>query len=156
MGFGSWFKKLGQEIKKGFKDAVDILDLRLFKIEQIRNFIEGKENIDMSELIKNTVYNSKDDHYVRQFFDIISNWSQDQLSKLLKFITDISFFPVNGFKNLEDLGGAIKIKFIDTDKGSFPVSHVCFNQIEIPKYESISDFEDKLLTAIEVDDFGLS
>lgn len=50
--------------------------------------------------------------------------------------------------------GKISNKFTDSNKHSFPISHTCYNQIEMPRYDSYYDFKEKLLTAKEVENFG--
>ena len=143
-------------IKIGFETAVNISECSNIGWETIRDFIKGKDDIDVEEWKDNCRYSSSDEEYVESFFDIISEWEEEKLKKLLKFITGTSVVPVEGFEYFEKLGGKINIKFTDYDTNSFPISHTCYNQIELPRYDSNDDFEEKLLTAIEVEDFGFS
>lgn len=102
------------------------------------------------------MYSSDDEDYVDRFFEVISSFDDEDLKKLLKFITGTSVVPVEGFEYFDKLGGKINIKFTDSSKQSFPISHTCYNQIELPRYESYWMLKEKLLTAIEVENFGFS
>lgn len=145
-----------EEIRNGFQSAVDISDCSYIGWKEIRDFIKGKENFDIEDMRKNCYYNSDDEDSVDLFFDIISDWPDENLKKLLKFITGTSVVPVEGFEYFDNLGGKIGIQFTNSNKNSYPVSHTCNNIIELPRYESKGEFETKLLIAIEVKDFGLS
>ena len=57
------------------------------------------------------------------FFNVISKWPQENLEKLLKFITGTSVVPVEGFRYFDKLGGKIGIQFTNSNKNSYPVSH---------------------------------
>ncbi|KAK8836925.1 E3 ubiquitin-protein ligase tom1 [Tritrichomonas musculus] len=143
-------------IKEGFESAVKISDVKHIGWEDIRNFIKGQDNIDVQDWRSNCMYSSDDIEYVDCFFEVISSFDDEDLKKLLKFITGTSVVPVEGFEYFDKLGGKINIKFTDSSKQSFPISHTCYNQIELPRYESHWMLKEKLLTAIEVENFGFS
>lgn len=77
----------------------------------------------------------------------------EKLRKLLKFITGSSTAPVNGFKDYSKMGGNIKICFYGEDKNRLPISHTCFNEINLPNYPNEEILDQKLSTAIECDCF---
>lgn len=143
-------------IKEGFESAVYISDVIYFGWEDIRDFINGQDCVDVDDWRENCIYSSDDEGEVDFFFDVISDFDDEKLKKLLKFITGTSVVPVEGFKYFDKLGGKIRIKFTDSSIQSFPISHTCYNQIELPRYESYLMLKEKLLSAIEVEDFGFS
>ena len=108
--------------------------------------------IDIEDWKKNTKHN--DETKFNLFFDIISKWSQDDLKKLLKFVTGTSIVPFGGFDYWSKFECSFIIEFKSISSERLPVSHTCFNKIEIPNYDKKEILEQKLLLAINCDDFG--
>ena len=142
-------------IRYGFETAVDARDFANLGWDTVRDFINGQEEIDLDDWKDNCLYDPEDENYVNSFFEIISHWSEENLKKLLKFITGSSVVPVDGFEYFDEIGGKIQFEFTNSSTRSYPISHTCYNKIDIPRYDNNHDFEEKLLTAIEVVDFAL-
>jgi hypothetical protein len=110
--------------------------------------------IDAQDWEENTVYRgvySPIHPLVKWFWEILTTFSQDQLSKLLLFCTGTSRLPVEGFRALRTLRGEsanFTIESIDIDF-VFPRAHTCFNRLDLPLYKSKSDLEGSLLYVIE-------
>ena len=85
--------ELFEYIVKGFRESVSQHKLSLFNAHQLRETINGERFINVENWKYNTVYDSDDENEVNMFFDIISNWPQDDLRKLLKFVTGSSLVP---------------------------------------------------------------
>jgi len=71
--------------------------------------------------------------------DLISNFSQEDLSKFLQFCTGSSRVPIGGFSVIESNRGQIsKFCIVGVDylnnKLNFIKAHTCFNRIDFPKY----------------------
>lgn len=143
-------------LANGFREVVDFNYITLFKSKNIQEIINGKEIIDINDWKQNSNYNKEFSKQYNDFFIIISAWSQENLQKLLSFVTGSSIVPFGGFKNLEKNGGLFTIHFNKNSIDALPTSHTCFNKIEIPCYPSIKIFEEKLLLAIQCDSFGFS
>ena len=142
-------------IKYGFQEVIDLNLISIFDSAEVREIINGNETIDLDDWKKNTIFDIQYEKYYKQFFTIISKWSQEKLKKLLKFSTGSSLVPVQGFKYLGSIGGLFQLNFLNIDSNRLPESHTCFNKIDIPCYESIEKFENKLLLAIECDTFNI-
>lgn len=159
-------------LKKGFDETIDTEGIQAYNAIKLRRLINGIEKIDLDDWKENTKqlnnnyfededyyeYNDNNDdndyeYYIDLFFRAISNWPNEKLQKLLKFITGSSVVPIKGFKYLD--GGLFTIKIID-DPNRFPEAHTCFNMLVLPCNNSKKQLEEKLLMAIEVVDFGLS
>lgn len=136
----------------GFKKSVDSSKLRLYDAIELREKINGEKFINIYDWKNNTKYDSEDEDYVDLFFDIISDWSQEKLQKLLKFATGSSLVPVNGFANLPNELFNIEVSY---DPDMYPEAHTCFNRIVLPKDNYEDELERKLEEAIEVVDFSL-
>jgi len=51
--------------------------------------------------------------------------------------------PFGGFKNF-----SLKIEKIPHSKEALPVAHTCFNQLDLPQYESKEIMKEKILIAL--------
>lgn len=51
--------------------------------------------------------------------------------------------PFGGFKNF-----SLKIEKIPQNKESLPVAHTCFNQLDLPEYESKEIMKEKIFIAL--------
>ena len=68
----------------------------------------------------------------------------------MQFITGTSKVPLEGFKALQGVNGPQKSQ-IHKSFGStslLPTSHTCFNQLDLPEYESKEQLKDRLLIAV--------
>ena len=77
------------------------------------------------------------------------------LKKLLKISTGSSLVTVQGFKYLGSIGGLFHLNFLNIDSNGLLESHTCFIKIDVPCFDSIEKFENKLLLAIECDNFNV-
>ena len=100
---------------------------------------------------------------IQWFWRAVRSFNKEERAKLLQFATGTSKVPLNGFKELEGMQGIFNNKIHDTDiigttkftivrdfghKTRLPQSHTCFNQIDLPEYESYEQLRSALLTAI--------
>ena len=141
-------------IIKGFRSIMDLDNINKFKPEEIKELVNGKENIDIEDWKENTKHNNKEKY--DEFFEIISKWSQENLKKLLKFVTGLPIVPFEGFRYWTKYEQSFTLNFTEKSLNRLPISHTCFNKIDIPIYQSKEIFESKLLYAIDCNDFGIA
>ena len=141
-------------IIKGFRSIMDLDNINKFKPEEIKELVNGKENIDIEDWKENTKHNNKEKY--DEFFEIISKWSQANLKKLLKFVTGLPIVPFEGFRYWTKYEQSFTLNFTEKSLNRLPISHTCFNKIDIPIYQSKEIFESKLLYAIDCNDFGIA
>lgn len=75
---------------KGFDSLIQHNEIENITIKDLEYLISGPRQIDVKDFIsriKTIVYNSDDSQVVKLFFDAISKWSNDDLKKLLIFVT---------------------------------------------------------------------
>lgn len=100
----------------------------------------------------NTEYNgySSASQAIRWFWEICNEMSTEDKALLLQFVTGTSKVPLEGFKALQGIGGPQKFQihkaYGATDR--LPSAHTCFNQLDLPEYESKEQLADKLLVAL--------
>ncbi|CAG5115250.1 unnamed protein product, partial [Candidula unifasciata] len=78
------------------------------------------------------------------FWTIIASFSEEQMARLLQFITGCSQLPPGGFS---ELNPKIQLSSAPT-YNNLPSSHTCFNQLCLPDYDSMETFHKMLLIAI--------
>ena len=144
--------------REGFNALIPHEDICMFSPKELDLIICGIGDIDISDLKRNAQYNSpySSDHpVIKMFFNVISNWNNKDLSKLIYFFTGSDRVPVNGFKDYKERGKPITFSH-GGSKDKLCVAHTCFNRLDIPEYDNEDDMNEKLLKAIENCEFGTS
>jgi E3 ubiquitin-protein ligase HUWE1 len=101
---------------------------------------------------------------IQWFWRAVRSFDKEERAKLLQFATGTSKVPLNGFKELEGMQGTplflepkltlivgtTKFTIVRDfgHKTRLPQSHTCFNQIDLPEYDSYEQLRSALLTAI--------
>ena len=130
-----------ESIKKGISKVYPIECFSEFSGEQLSLLINGTPFIDLSDWSENTDYKNYNvtDEVIINFWEILNELSQDDLSKFLLFVTGSSRVPIGGFKSLESNRGnknkftIIKIEYIDKSV-NYLRAHTCFNRLDLPNY----------------------
>lgn len=147
---------------QGFHEVIPKELIAIFDEQELELLISGLPDIDVDDWKNNTTYvnynsNSKEVGY---FWRAVRSFDKEERAKLLQFATGTSKVPLNGFKELEGASGATKFSihkdFGRTDR--LPQSHTCFNQIDLPAYDSYETLRRALLIAITEghEGFGLA
>ena len=80
----------------------------------------------------------------------VRSFDQEYRAKLLQFVTGTSKVPLDGFSSLQGTNGVQKFQ-VHRDYGAnsrLPSAHTCFNQLDLPEYESYEQLREMLLKAI--------
>ncbi|XP_048586103.1 apoptosis-resistant E3 ubiquitin protein ligase 1 isoform X2 [Nematostella vectensis] len=88
------------------------------------------------------------------FWTIVSSLTQEELARLLQFVTGSSQLPPGGFA---ELSPQLQISYIATSQ-ALPTAHTCFNQLCLPDFPSFNEMQRKLLLAVNegCEGFGFS
>ncbi|CAL1275254.1 unnamed protein product [Larinioides sclopetarius] len=78
------------------------------------------------------------------FWIAVSNFTEEEMARLLQFTTGCSQLPPGGFS---ELNPKFHISAAQTF-GNLPTAHTCFNQLCLPDYDSYEQFEKALRLAI--------
>jgi len=137
---------------KGFHDIVPAELVSIFSEQELELLISGLPDINVDDWKNNTEYHNYTaaSPQIQWFWRAIRTFEKEEQAKLLQFITGTSKVPLNGFKELEGMNGFSKFN-IHRDYGSkdrLPSSHTCFNQLDLPEYESYEDLRKALYTAM--------
>ena len=144
------------EIIRGINTIFNVDLLKIFTSDQLGLLINGTPFIDVDDWRLNTQYKNYNDYdnVIIDFWDIISNLSQEDLSNFLLFCTGSSRVPIGGFKSLESNRGQIskfeivKIDYVPGAKNFLGV-HTCFNRLDLPEYPDKLSLETAVKFALE-------
>ncbi|KAF2105538.1 hypothetical protein BDV96DRAFT_655553 [Lophiotrema nucula] len=137
---------------KGFHDIVPADLVSIFSEQELELLISGLPEIDVDDWKNNTEYHNYTaaSPQIQWLWRAIRSFDKEERAKLLQFVTGTSKVPLNGFKELEGMNGFSRFN-IHRDYGSkerLPSSHTCFNQLDLPEYESYEDLRKQLYTAM--------
>ncbi|KAJ5637707.1 hypothetical protein N7490_007586 [Penicillium lividum] len=147
---------------KGFHEIIPPELISIFNEQELELLISGLPEIEVDEWKNNTEYHnySASSPQIQWFWRAVRSFDKEERAKLLQFVTGTSKVPLNGFKELEGMNGVSKFN-IHRDYGNktrLPSSHTCFNQLDLPEYESYEDLRHRLYTAMTAgsDYFGFA
>ncbi|KAL5323806.1 hypothetical protein ACEPPN_008348 [Leptodophora sp. 'Broadleaf-Isolate-01'] len=140
------------EFLKGFHDIIPAELVAIFNEQELELLISGLPEIDVDDWKSNTEYHNytASSPQIQWFWRAVRSYDKEERAKLLQFVTGTSKVPLNGFKELEGMNGFSRFN-IHRDYGNkdrLPSSHTCFNQLDLPEYESYETLRKQVLTAI--------
>ena len=150
-----------REIIRGINTIFPIEYLKIFTSDQLGLLINGTPFIDTEDWRMNTKYKDYQDYdnVIIDFWDIISNLSQEDLSNFLLFCTGSSRVPIGGFKSLESNRGQIsQFEIVKTEyyegKKNFLRAHTCFNRLDLPNFPNKETLNEAIRFALENEVLG--
>ena len=151
-----------EKIKEGLFCIISKDKINVFTSNELELIINGKPFIDLEEWKQFTLYKGayNSNHIViKWFWEILSDFTQKELSNLLLFATGASRVPLGGFEVLESNGGTIYkftieyINYVNNQK-NFIKAHTCFNRIDLPCYPKKEELEEALRFVSEREMWG--
>ncbi|MEE6470515.1 hypothetical protein FKM82_008991 [Ascaphus truei] len=141
-------EKQFKAFRRGFHMVTNESPLKyLFRPEEIELLICGSRNFpDFQALEETTEYDggyTRDSQIIRDFWDIVHSFTDEQKRLFLQFTTGTDRAPVGGLGKLKMI---IAKNGPDTDR--LPTSHTCFNVLLLPEYSSKEKLKERLLKAI--------
>lgn len=137
---------------KGFHEIIPPELISIFNEQELELLISGLPEIDVDDWKNNTEYHnySASSPQIQWFWRAVRSFDKEERAKLLQFVTGTSKVPLNGFKELEGMNGISRFN-IHRDYGNkdrLPTSHTCFNQLDLPEYDSYETLRQRLYTAM--------
>ena len=151
-----------KKIQEGIFTIFEKSKINVFTSNELELMVNGRPFIDLEEWQEFTLYKgayNKDHIVIKWFWEILSEFTQKELSNLLLFATGASRVPLGGFEVLESNGGNIykfTIEYINYDKyhKNFIKAHTCFNRIDLPCYPKKDELEEALRFVSEREMWG--
>lgn len=135
----------------GFDSLIPHDEIKIFTPNELDLLICGVPKFDIEDFKAHTVYQepyTADSPVIKYFFSAISKWDNDQLIKLLQFITGCSRVTANGFEEFCEIAGRPITINSGGERNLLPQSHTCVNTLSLPQYENEQELNEKLLIAI--------
>ncbi|CAK4034680.1 related to HECT [Lecanosticta acicola] len=137
---------------EGFHEIIPSHLISIFNEQELELLISGLPEIDVDDWKNNTEYHNYQptSAQIQWFWRAVRSFDKEEKAKLLQFVTGTSKVPLNGFKELEGMNGHAKFNIHRdySSKEKLPSSHTCFNQLDLPEYESYEHLRQQMYTAI--------
>ncbi|XP_006889079.1 PREDICTED: probable E3 ubiquitin-protein ligase HERC4 isoform X3 [Elephantulus edwardii] len=121
--------------------------LQLFQPNELQAMVIGNTNYDWKELEKNTEYKGEywSEHpTIKIFWEVFHELPLEKKKQFLLFLTGSDRIPILGMKSLK-----LVIQSTGGGEEYLPVSHTCFNLLDLPKYTDKETLRSKLIQAID-------
>ncbi|XP_069785223.1 E3 ubiquitin-protein ligase HUWE1 isoform X3 [Narcine bancroftii] len=147
---------------EGFYEIIPKRLISIFTEQELELLISGLPTIDIDDLKGNTEYHKYQINsiQIQWFWRALRSFDQADRAKFLQFVTGTSKVPLQGFAALEGMNGIQKFQIHRDDRSTdrLPSAHTCFNQLDLPAYESYEKLRHMLLLAIQEcsEGFGLA
>ena len=133
----------------------------VMRLEDFENLVAGLPDIDAKDWQKHSRVSggyTADDEQVVWFWELMHEFTLDQRSGLLHFVTGSRNPPVGGFARLQGFNGDQKftISKIDNPPTALPSAHACICTIDIPPYTSKAMLRERLLQAVLLGGVGFN
>ncbi|CAF3739050.1 unnamed protein product [Adineta steineri] len=132
----------------GFRRVINSKPLELFYPDELMSFVVGNSSYDWNEFQKKTEYKGEyhaNHHVIQWFWQVFHKLDDKDKKKFLLFLTGSDRVPVFGWSQTLPM----TIQRSHSDDIHLPVSHTCFNILDLPSYSSKEILKSKLLEAIQ-------
>ncbi|XP_058527674.1 probable E3 ubiquitin-protein ligase HERC4 isoform X7 [Ochotona princeps] len=132
---------------EGFHKVCGGKVLRLFQPNELQAMVIGNTNYDWKELEKNTEYKGEywaEHPTIKIFWEVFHELPLEKKKQFLLFLTGSDRIPILGMKSLK-----LVIQSTGGGEEYLPVSHTCFNLLDLPKYTEKETLRSKLIQAID-------
>lgn len=138
--------------KEGFHELIPLEDCKIFNELELELLMSGLPDIDMADLKANVEYTgyTSSSPQINWFWRCVSQCDQEDLARLVMFVTGTSKVPLEGFSALQGMNGAQKFQIhrVAGDTNRLPSAHTCFNQLDLPEYATAETLSERLLKAV--------
>eukprot|EP00178_Gracilaria_changii_P025180 TRINITY_DN771_c0_g1_i1.p1 TRINITY_DN771_c0_g1~~TRINITY_DN771_c0_g1_i1.p1 ORF type:complete len:1803 (+),score=292.16 TRINITY_DN771_c0_g1_i1:174-5411(+) len=141
-----------EAFKEGFYEIIPLEDCKIFNELELELLMSGLPDIDVSDLKANVEYTgyTASSPQVNWFWRCVSKMDQEDLARLVMFVTGTSKVPLEGFSQLQGMNGVQKFQIhrVSGDTMRLPSAHTCFNQLDLPEYSTADILSERLLRAV--------
>jgi len=138
---------------EGFYNIIPRRLISIFNEQELELLLSGLPNIDIDDLKANTEYHKYQTNSLQivWFWRALRSFDQTDKAKFMQFVTGSSKVPLQGFTALEGMNGPQKFQIHRDDRSTdrLPSAHTCFNQLDLPAYETYDKLRKYLLKAVQ-------
>ena len=136
----------------GFRQVIPLDLIKIFDEQELELLISGLPEIDVDDWKNNTEYQGYTlaSAPIQWFWRCVRAMSLEERAKVIQFVTGTSKVPLEGFAHLQGSSGRQRFQ-IHRDFGAkerLPSAHTCFNQLDLPEYDSYEALRDMLKKVI--------
>lgn len=124
--------------------------IQMFSPSELQMLIQGKESrVDTEDLRHHTVYKgySDDSQTIQWFWEILHDMEEEDVQKLLQFVTSSPYAPLLGFKYLRPHFAIHRVP-CETEGERLPTASTCINLLKLPDYSTKEMMREKLMYSI--------
>lgn len=146
----------------GFYEIIPRDLISIFTYKELELLISGLPDFKVADLKAHTNYNgyTPSSPQILWFWEIMETLDRTEKGNLLQFVTGSSKVPVEGFNSLQGMNGPENFqitRIVTNDPLRLPQGHTCFNQLDLPEYQSKELLHERLMWAIkETAGFGFA
>lgn len=158
-----------QTMRRGLQEILPGEYLKVFSAPELACMLGGVADIDVAEWRANTEYEGgyrEDSPQIRWLWRLVSRFSPEERTLLLKFVTGSSRMPVGGFAALRGMAGTrlFNVMRVPAERApghgedgaasgnqgayALPTSATCFNTLRLPEYPTYDVLEQQVTTAL--------
>ena len=144
---------------RGFHEIIPAPLISIFNEQELELLISGMPEIDLDDWRGNCEYQggyTSASPQIQWFWRAVRSFDSEIRAKLIQFVTGTSKVPLEGFSKLQGSDGVQKFQ-IHRDprtKDRLPTAHTCFNQLDLPEYETYEELRQQLFLAINEGETG--
>lgn len=140
-------------LRKGLISIIPESSISLLNWEELQSVVCGSRVIDINRLKENTEYDddiSADDAHIMIFWEVLSEFSEEEKSAFLRFVWARPTLPPLGveFSQKMRILSAVGDDATSHPDTYLPKAHTCFFSINLPKYTNKEVMVEKLKYAI--------
>lgn len=135
----------------GFHELLPHSLLSHFDPSELELLISGLPEIDLDDLFAHTTYSGYKvtDPVIQNFWSVLRKFSNEEKALFVQFVTGTSKVPLDGFQSLQGSEGVQMFSVHKAyNKSLLPTAHTCFNQLDLPEYDTEEVMREKLVLAI--------
>jgi hypothetical protein len=144
---------------RGFHEIIPAPLISVFNEQELELLISGMPEIDLDDWRAHCDYQGGytiASPQIQWFWRAVRSFDSETRAKLIQFVTGTSKVPLEGFAKLQGSDGIQKFQ-IHRDprtKDRLPTAHTCFNQLDLPEYETYEELRQQLLLSINEGETG--
>lgn len=134
----------------GLLEVINFKCLNMFTVSELSTVISGTgKGIDIADLKQNTeVSGFSNPEFMNTFWSVLEEFTPEQHSRFLKFVTALERGPLLGFKMLDP---RIGIRCSGFNDSQLPTSSTCVNLLRVPEYTSRQILRERLLSIVDAE-----
>ncbi|XP_075998044.1 putative E3 ubiquitin-protein ligase HERC3 [Genypterus blacodes] len=144
--FNASVQRVFEEFKRGFFHVIDVDLVMMFRPEELKGIMVGKDIYDWDKVKQDTVYKgvyNKDHHTIQMFWKVFEELTEDLKRALVFFVTGFQRVPILG--NITMKVKDMKVKDPDL---YLPRGETCYSLLQLPIYSTKEIMQARLTEAL--------